>query len=120
MMGAAMRCHHHVFPTRDSNASDAAPPSRCAVVPHSVLYKAGVLAALIVALCAAAAMSGFFTHASALRAARKPQPAQDCSARYAAVLDLAELARREGKSSQVVVRGLSDRRGALNKCLPIS
>lgn len=120
MMGAAMRFPHQVFQAWDSNASDAAARSRCAVVPHSVLYEVGVLASLIVALCAAAAMSGLFTPPPALRAAREPEAAQDCSARYAAVLDLAELVRREGKSSQVVVRGLSDRRGALNKCLPIS
>lgn len=48
----------------------------------------------------------------------QPQDAsRDCSAHYAALLDLAELARREGKSSGVVVRGLSDRRGALSGCL---
>ncbi|MFM0172491.1 hypothetical protein [Paraburkholderia sediminicola] len=42
---------------------------------------------------------------------------QECSARYAALLDLAELARRDGKSSEVVVRGLSDRGGAMSGCL---
>jgi hypothetical protein len=44
----------------------------------------------------------------------------DCSARYAALLDLAELARRDGKSSEVVVRGLSERGGAMSDCLPIA
>lgn len=43
---------------------------------------------------------------------------RDCSARYAALLDLAELARRDGKSSDVVMRGLSDQRGAMTGCLP--
>ncbi|MCC8404032.1 hypothetical protein LJ655_19460 [Paraburkholderia sp. MMS20-SJTN17] len=43
--------------------------------------------------------------------------ARDCSARYAALLDLAELARRDGKSSEVVVRGLSARNGAMSACL---
>ncbi|WP_233855787.1 hypothetical protein [Paraburkholderia sp. HD33-4] len=43
--------------------------------------------------------------------------ASDCSARYAALLDLAELARRDGKSSEVVVRGLSERNGAMIGCL---
>jgi hypothetical protein len=42
---------------------------------------------------------------------------QDCSTRYAALLDLAELARRDGKSSEVVVRGLSDKGGAMSGCL---
>lgn len=45
---------------------------------------------------------------------------RNCSARYAALLDLAELARRDGKSSEVVIRGLSDRRGAMSGCLPIN
>ncbi|WP_233805997.1 hypothetical protein [Paraburkholderia sp. HP33-1] len=44
---------------------------------------------------------------------------RDCSARYAALLDLAELARRDGKSSEVVVRGLSERNGAMSACLPV-
>jgi hypothetical protein len=44
---------------------------------------------------------------------------RDCSARYAALLDLAELARRDGKSSGVVVRALSDPRGAMIDCLPV-
>ncbi|WP_227749296.1 hypothetical protein [Paraburkholderia atlantica] len=43
---------------------------------------------------------------------------RDCSARYAAMLDLAELARRDGKSSEVVVRGLSEKNGAMSECLP--
>jgi hypothetical protein len=116
-MRAAMRSHHQVLQARDSNAASH---SRCAAAPHSVIYRVGVLAALIVAFCAAAAISGLFTHAPALRATREPEAAQECASRYAAVLDLAELARREGKSSKVVVRGLSDRRGALNTCLPIS
>ncbi|MGF6484662.1 hypothetical protein QFZ91_006889 [Paraburkholderia sp. JPY419] len=43
---------------------------------------------------------------------------RDCSARYAALLDLAELARRDGKSSEVVVRGLRQQNGAMSECLP--
>ncbi|KAA1013227.1 hypothetical protein FVF58_09805 [Paraburkholderia panacisoli] len=90
------------------------------MAPLRVVYKAGALAALIVALSATAAMSGFFTHVPGLHADREPEASQGCSARYAALLDLAELARRDGKSSEVVVRGLSDTRGAMNECLPIS
>ena len=120
MMGAAMRVRRAVFETQGSNASDAARRSRCAAAPLRVVYKAGVLAAFIVALSGAAAMSGFFTHAYGLHADHEPEASQDCSARYAALLDLAELARRDGKSSEVVVRGLSDTRGAMNECLPIS
>ncbi|MEX3787471.1 hypothetical protein [Paraburkholderia sp. BR14374] len=53
---------------------------------------------------------------------RRANPAasvtRDCSARYAALLDLAELARRDGKSSEVVVRGLRQQNGAMSECLP--
>lgn len=49
-------------------------------------------------------------------AQRRPDSSLDCSARYAALLDLAELARRDGKSSDVVVRGLSDRGGVMSDC----
>jgi hypothetical protein len=80
--------------------------------------KAGVLVALVVAAGLTAAMSEFITYAHGPRANRAVEASQDCSARYAALLDLAELARRDGKSSEVVVRGLSDRDGALSGCLP--
>jgi hypothetical protein len=33
------------------------------------------------------------------------------------LLDLAELARRDGKSSEIVVRGLSEHGGAMSACL---
>ncbi|MGF6731888.1 hypothetical protein OKW50_004033 [Paraburkholderia youngii] len=53
---------------------------------------------------------------------RRANPAasvtRDCSSRYAALLDLAELARRDGKSSEVVVRGLRQQNGAMSECLP--
>jgi hypothetical protein len=119
-MGAAMRLRRAMFETQGSNASGAARCSHCAVAPLRVLYKVGVLAALIVALRGAAAMSGLFTHVHGLHADREPEASQDCSARYAALLDLAELARRDGKSSGIVVLGLSDMHGAMNECLPIS
>ncbi|MFP4893303.1 hypothetical protein [Paraburkholderia sp. EG304] len=52
---------------------------------------------------------------------RRANPAasatRDCSARYAALLDLAELARRDGKSSEIVVRGLREQNGAMRECL---
>jgi hypothetical protein len=96
----------------------------------------GMLAALLVALAlalAAASGLGFNAHAHGSRAngangangANRGNlgnlavdASQDCSARYAALLDLAELARRDGKSSEVVVRGLSERGGAMSVCLP--
>ncbi|ASL45933.1 hypothetical protein bAD24_III00955 [Burkholderia sp. AD24] len=57
-------------------------------------------------------------HADTPDEQREMQTSQDCSARYAALLDLAELARRDGKSSEVVMRGLSDRAGPMSACLP--
>lgn len=87
----------------------------------------GMLAALLVALAlalAAASGLGFNAHAHGSRANGANlgnlavDASQDCSARYAALLDLAELARRDGKSSEVVVRGLSERGGAMSVCLP--
>ncbi|WP_429334645.1 hypothetical protein [Paraburkholderia sp. 35.1] len=53
-----------------------------------------------------------------LRANPAAGAARDCSARYAALLDLAELARRDGNSSEVVVRGLSQQNGAMSECIP--
>lgn len=77
-----------------------------------------VLAVLVVAVSLTAAVSGFIAHADGPRAMNAVEALQDCSARYAALLDLAELARRDGKSSEIVVRGLSERGGALSVCLP--
>lgn len=78
------------------------------------LYRAGALTALVVAAGVAIAMSRFVAPADPRAAA---ESSQECSARYAALLDLAELARRDGKSSEVVVRGLSDKGGAMSGCL---
>ncbi|REE23992.1 hypothetical protein B0G71_7284 [Paraburkholderia sp. BL27I4N3] len=82
--------------------------------PARRFYKAGALAAVVVAAGAALAMSRFAVPVDTREAS---EPSQECSARYAALLDLAELARRDGKSSEVVVRGLSDRGGAMSECL---
>lgn len=123
MMGAAMRVKACVTLARlrrepvDEQRSDAASASRFDVSSKRPVCKAGALAALIVAAGFAVAMSGLVTHAHDSRANRAVGAAQDCSARYAALLDLAELARRDGKSSEVVMRGLSDRGGAMSGCL---
>lgn len=90
------------------------PPRACA------MYKTAALIAMFVAAGCALAMSGVMTMAGSNRANQASGTSQDCSARYAALLDLAELARRDGKSSEVVVRGLSDRRGAMSDCLPMA
>ena len=77
-------------------------------------YQAGALAAIVVAAGVVIAISHFVPPVETRAASGS---SQECSARYAALLDLAELARRDGKSSEVVVRGLSDRGGAMSGCL---
>jgi hypothetical protein len=79
-------------------------------------YLAGALAAMVVAAGVAIAMSRFVAPADTRGASGS---SQECSTRYAALLDLAELARRDGKSSEVVVRGLSDRGGVMSGCLSV-
>lgn len=81
-------------------------------------YKAAAVVMLIVATALALAIGKGVTDSYPPAARRTMKPAPDCSAKYAALLDLAELARRDGKSAEVVVRGLSDQRGAMSECLP--
>jgi hypothetical protein len=84
------------------------------------LCKAAALATIVAATRLA---SNAALHASDpsgdLRANPAASAGTDCSARYAALLDLAELVRRDGKSSEVVVRGLSEQHGAMSECLPV-
>ena len=85
-------------------------------ISTSAAFK-GLLAALIVALGLTAGASEFIADTYGLHANDAAEASQDCSARYAALLDLAELARRDGKSSEIVVRGLSEHGGAMSACL---
>ncbi|WP_241495987.1 hypothetical protein [Paraburkholderia monticola] len=85
------------------------------------LCKAAALATIVVGtLLALNAVIDASDASDQLRAHPAASAAKDCSARYAALLDLAELARRDGKSSEVVVRGLSEQNGAMSACLPVS
>ncbi|HZZ06284.1 hypothetical protein [Paraburkholderia sp.] len=93
--------------------------SRFNAVRTRRLYKVAVLATMIVATGVAIAVGESVTNTETHVVHRAIESGQDCSAKYAALLDLAELARRDGKSSEVVVRGLSDRDGAMSECLPI-
>lgn len=123
MMNAAMRiktCMTFMRFSLDAireHSRDVARRSHFAALPMWTVCTAGALAAIVAAAASTAAMSGFITPANGPRADRVSEASQDCSARYAALLDLAELARRDGKSSEVVVRGLSERGGALSGCL---
>ncbi|CAE6716705.1 hypothetical protein R69927_04882 [Paraburkholderia domus] len=91
--------------------------SRFNAVRTRTLCKVSALATMIVAAGVAIAVGEGITNIETHAVHRAIEPAQDCSAKYAALLDLAELARRDGKSSEVVVRGLSDRGGAMSGCL---
>ncbi|CAB3807302.1 hypothetical protein [Paraburkholderia caffeinilytica] len=82
------------------------------------LFKATALATMIVATGVAIAVGEHITSVDMQTVHRTIESESDCSAKYAALLDLAELARRDGKSSEVVMRGLSDRGGAMRECLP--
>jgi hypothetical protein len=85
------------------------------------LCKAAALATIVVTtLLALDAVIDASDANDQLRGNPAASAAKDCSARYAALLDLAELARRDGKSSEVVVRGLSEHNGAMSACLPVS
>jgi len=74
------------------------------------------LAMLVVA--ALPAIDTWVASAADVAGHRFDAASQDCSARYAALLDLAELARRDGQSADVIVRGLSGQGGAMSACLP--
>ncbi len=85
--------------------------------------KAGVWVTIIVAAALAIAVQRFAAHADVSRELRAMVGATNCAARYAALLDLAELARRDGTSSDVVMRGLANKggmRGAMNECPRLS
>ncbi|MFL9865491.1 hypothetical protein PQR67_15050 [Paraburkholderia fungorum] len=92
--------------------------TRFNVLRTRTFCKLGVVATMIVAAGVAIAVGGGVSHTETYSVRRAIERQQDCSAKYAALLDLAELARRDGKSSEVVVRGLSDRGGVMNGCLP--
>ncbi|MCC8394707.1 hypothetical protein LJ656_19115 [Paraburkholderia sp. MMS20-SJTR3] len=82
------------------------------------LRRGGKSAALVAFVVATLLALTTIVTANGLSAAEPNLAARHCSARYAALLDLAELARRDGKSSEVVLRGLSERGGAMRDCLP--
>lgn len=126
MMGAAMRvkaCVTLVRFRRDASDEQRGGAARRSRFEASLKRRASTTILLMVLVVAASLsavmMSGLVTQAHGLAANSAAAASHDCSARYAALLDLAELARRDGKSSEVVVRGLSDRAGAMSECLPV-
>ncbi|HEX7935332.1 MAG TPA: hypothetical protein VF573_19980 [Paraburkholderia sp.] len=79
------------------------------------IRKAGRWAAFIVVTALAIAVQRFVANDDVPRELLAVVPPTDCAARYAALLDLAELARRDGMSSEVVMRGLSSMSGTGDK-----
>ncbi|USX06229.1 hypothetical protein [Paraburkholderia fungorum] len=105
-------------PWMSGQANARTPRSRFNALHRWTFFKVATLAAMIVAMGVAIAVGEDAARTETYSAHRAIEHRQDCSTRYAALLDLAELARRDGKSSEVVVRGLSDRGGVMSECLP--
>ncbi|MFT4068451.1 hypothetical protein [Paraburkholderia sp.] len=100
--------------TRARQAS-AAPRPLLDTSPRRAVCHVAAFATIVIATLLA--INAFVAAADDRHANHTRAAPRDCSARYAALLDLAELARRDGKSSEVVVRGLSEQGGALSDCL---
>ncbi|WP_244438889.1 hypothetical protein [Paraburkholderia dilworthii] len=92
----------HRRPLRASNAT--------------AVRKARVWATIIVVSALVIAVQRFMANADVPRELPGIVSPTNCPARYAALLDLAELARRDGTASDVVMRGLSNGEGAMNAC----
>ncbi|MFL9947111.1 hypothetical protein PQR68_14110 [Paraburkholderia agricolaris] len=105
-------------PWMSGQANARTPRSRFNAPHRWTFCKVATLAAMIVAMGVAIAVGEDAARTETYSARRAIEHQQDCSTKYAALLDLAELARRDGKSSEVVVRGLSDRGGVMSECLP--
>nr|WKF60598.1 hypothetical protein HUO10_005119 [Paraburkholderia busanensis] len=100
------------------DASHHMPELPLDVSATSAWRKTGAFATIVVAAGLAIAASRFMAaRAEPRRVLREFQTSQDCAARYAALLDLAELARRDGKASEVMMRGLNEPGGAMSACL---
>lgn len=82
----------------------------------STVRKASVWATIIVATALVIAVQRFMANPELPRELPELVPSADCPARYAALLDLAELARRDGTSSEVVMHGLNNGDGAMSAC----
>jgi len=82
----------------------------------SAVRKARVWATIIVVSALVIAVQRFMANAEVPGELPGIAAPTNCPARYAALLDLAELARRDGTSSDVVMRGLSNGGGAMNGC----
>ncbi|MFK4444748.1 hypothetical protein ABH944_004749 [Caballeronia udeis] len=78
--------------------------------------KAATLAMLIMAMVLAIGVGGRMTNVEALTGHRGNESLQHCAAQYGEMLDLAKLARRDGKSSDIMVRELTVMTGQMGEC----
>jgi hypothetical protein len=82
-----------------------------------LLCKTGASAMLVVATVLALGVGGRMTNVETSAAHRSSEPSQQCARKYGELFGLAHLARRDGKSSDVMVRELTVMSGRLNECL---
>ena len=82
-----------------------------------LLCKTGGAVMLIVATVLALGGGCHMTNVDTSATHRPIGPSQQCAKKYGEVFDLAQLARRDGKSSDVMVRELAVMSGRLNECL---
>jgi hypothetical protein len=84
---------------------------------YKLLCKMGASAMLIVATVLALGVGGRMTNVETSATHRPVGPSQQCAKKYGELFDLAQLAKRDGKSSDVMVRELTVMSGRLNECL---
>jgi hypothetical protein len=84
---------------------------------YKLLCKTRASAMLIVATILALGIGGGMTNVETSVAHRPIGPSRQCAKKYGELFDLAHLAGRAGKSSDVMVRELTVMSGRLNECL---
>lgn len=84
---------------------------------RKLLCKAGGSAILIVATMLAIGVGSRMTNVETSAVHRPVEPSQHCAKKYAELFDLAQLAKRDGKSSGIMVRELTVMAGQMNECL---
>jgi hypothetical protein len=84
---------------------------------YKLLCKTGAPVILIVATVLALGVGGCMASVQTSSTHRSIHPSQQCAKKYGELFDLAQLARRHGKSSDVMVRELTVMSGRLNECL---
>jgi hypothetical protein len=84
---------------------------------YKLLCKMGASAMLIVATVLALGVGSRMTNVETSATHQPVGPSQQCAKKYGELFDLAQLAKRDGKSSDIMVRELTVMSGRLNKCL---